>query len=441
MQSIESMGADRAATAPEDAAVLDGVDLRSLARRVPTPFHAYSAGAIRARIAELLDAFAAADLLVCYAVKANPNRAVLGLMAEAGLGADIVSAGELHRALLAGIPASRIVFSGVGKTGDEIDAALAAGVARFNVESRDELCLLEARAAHAGMVARASARINPDVDAGTHAKISTGKAENKFGVGIAEARQWFAGQSAWPHVRLDGLHMHIGSQILSLPPLRLALQRLAAFWRELMLAGHRVASIDVGGGLGVAYRPGQERRLSAASYAEAVRGTLAGFDGQLVLEPGRWLVAEAGVLVTRVVRVKPGVERDFLVLDAAMNDLLRPSLYDAWHRMTVLPGAKPGGHAQRGGAPPTRRYDVVGPVCETGDTFATGRELPACEGGDLVVVRDTGAYGASMASTYNSRPLAVEVLLDRGRYAVVRRRQTLDEMIAGEQAATDWEAP
>ena len=375
------------------------------------------------------------DALPCDAVKANPTGAVLALMAEAGLGADIVSAGEMHRALRAGIPAERIVFSGVGKTGGEIVEALDAGIARFNVESHDELLLLQACAAGRGRPAHAAVRINPDVDAGTHAKISTGKAENKFGVGLAEARRWFAGSHLYPDVRLDGLHMHIGSQLLSLQPLRLALQRLSSFWRELLLSGHAIDSIDVGGGLGVAYRHGQERTIRADDYAAAIRQALAGFEGRLLLEPGRWLVAEAGVLVTRVLRVKHGEQRDFLVLDAAMNDLLRPSLYDAWHEIVPLHGS----------ARPLQRYDVVGPVCETGDTFAEARELPACEAGDVVVIAGTGAYGASMGSTYNSRPLAAELMVDDGRYAVVRRRQSFDEMIAGElhpdALTTDaWEA-
>ena len=409
--------------------IIDGVDLRHLADRVATPFHAYSAGAIRARIDELQGALHGLDALACFAVKANPNLAVLGLMADAGLGADIVSSGELRRALRAGIPAGRIVFSGVGKTGAEIVEALDAGVARFNVESHDELELLQRCAAAHGTVAHAAVRINPDVDAGTHAKISTGKAENKFGVSLPEARRWFGAKDAYPDVRLDGLHMHIGSQILSLQPMRLALQRLAAFWRELLGAGHAIDSIDVGGGLGVAYRGGQERTPGAREYVDAIRQALDGFEGRLLLEPGRWLVAEGGVLVTRVIRAKHGEARDFLVLDAAMNDLLRPSLYDAWHDIVPL----------HDGARPARRYDVVGPVCETGDTFAIGRELPECQVGDVVLVRDTGAYGASMASTYNSRPLAAEVMLDRGRFAVVRRRQTFDEMIAGELPATHWE--
>lgn len=407
----------------------DGVDLQTLAARLGTPLYAYSASAIGRRIDELQSALHGLDAIICYAVKANSNRAILGLMADAGLGADIVSAGELHRALAAGIPADRIVFSGVGKTEPEIDAALAAGIARFNVESLDELYAIERVAAARDAMANAAVRINPDVDALTHAKISTGRAENKFGVSIAEARRWFAERTRLKHVRLDGLHVHIGSQILDLQPFRLALHRVAAFWRELAQAGHPVASIDVGGGLGVRYRAGQDQPIAAADYAQVIREALAGFDGRLLLEPGRYLVAEAGILLTRVLRIKEGTERRFLVLDAAMNDLQRPSLYDAWHDIVpVSPGPRP---------PAT--YDVVGPVCETGDTFARGRTLPECAPGDLLAIQGTGAYGASMASTYNSRPLAAEVLLDQGRYAVIRRRQTLEEMVAGEQPAQDWQ--
>ena len=422
---------DETSSVPEPQPFLDGVDLHALAERLGTPLHAYSANAIGRRIGELQDALAGLDATICYAVKANSNRAILELMAAAGLGADIVSAGELQRALLAGIPAERIVFSGVGKTDAEIDAALDAGIARFNVESLDELHAIERVAEARATVACAAVRINPDVDALTHAKISTGRAENKFGVSIAEARRWFAECRQLGHVRLDGLHVHIGSQILDLDPFRLALHRVAAFWRELVQAGHAIASIDVGGGLGVRYRAGQDRPVDAADYARVVRDALAGFDGRLLLEPGRYLVAEAGVLLTRVLRVKEGTERRFLVLDAAMNDLLRPSLYDAWHDIVpVAPTHRP---------PAT--YDIVGPVCETGDTFARGRVLPECAPGDLLAIQGAGAYGASMASTYNSRPLAAEALLADGRYAVIRRRQTLQEMVAGEQSAQDWATP
>jgi diaminopimelate decarboxylase len=413
------------------AGTCEGVAPATLAEREGTPLHVYSAAAIRARLRGLQDALAGLDAGVCYAVKANSNGAILRLMAEAGAGADIVSGGELWRSLRAGIPAERIVFSGVGKSAGEIAQALDAGVARFNIESRAELELLQSITAGRGQVARAAVRINPDVDALTHAKISTGKSENKFGVSIAEARGWFAQSDRWPSVRLDGLHMHIGSQILSLEPVRQALQRMAAFWRELEAAGHRIASIDVGGGLGVRYREG-ERAIDAADYVAEVRRALDGFGGHILLEPGRYLVAEAGVLLSRVLLEKEGEARRFLVLDAAMNDLLRPSLYDAWHDIVPL-----GAAARREAV----EYDVVGPVCETGDTFATGRMLPRCEAGDLVAILGTGAYAASMASTYNSRPLAAEVLVDGDRYALVRRRQSLDEMIAGEQFADDWRSP
>ncbi|MFC3552152.1 diaminopimelate decarboxylase [Lysobacter cavernae] len=408
--------------------LFDGVDLQALARQVDTPFYAYSASAIRQRIGALQSAMQGLDTRLCFAVKANSNLAVLQLMAQCGTGADIVSIGEFRRALRAGIPADRMVFSGVGKTHDEIAETLMAGVWKFNVESYDELQLLQRIASEQSITAHAAVRINPDVDAGTHEKISTGKSENKFGVSIDEARTWFAGHADFPNVRLDGLHAHIGSQILSVAPFRLALQRVAAFWRELVAAGHNLASIDVGGGLGVCYRSGVDQPVPTEDYAAVIRAAFADFDGVLVLEPGRWLVAEAGVLMTRVIRVKPGAGRQFLVVDAAMNDLQRPALYDAWHEIVPL-------HDE---VRPTTCYDVVGPVCETGDTFAVDRAMPACVSGDLLMIAGVGAYGASMASTYNSRPLTAEVLLDNGRYAVVRRRQSFEEMVAGEQLPHAW---
>ena len=411
--------------------IFDGVDLKTLSSAMSTPFHAYSANAIRQRISGLKQALHGLDATVCFAVKANPNLAILRLMADAGIGADIVSGGELWRSLRAGIPADRIVFSGVGKSADEIVQGLEAGVARFNVESKAELDLLQDIAAARGEVVRVSVRINPDVDALTHAKISTGKSENKFGVSVAEARSWFDTAAQRPDVRLDGLHMHIGSQILQLAPIRQALQRLAGFWRELASAGHEIASIDVGGGLGVRYREG-EQALEAAAYVAEIRAALQGFEGRILLEPGRYLVAEAGLLLTRVIRAKHGENRNFLIVDAAMNDLMRPSLYEAWHDIELV-----GAATEMAGRSRTT-YDVVGPVCETGDTFAIGRELPECQAGDLLAIRCTGAYGASMSSTYNSRPLAAEVLVDEGRYAVIRRRQSFEEMIMGEQAATSW---
>jgi diaminopimelate decarboxylase len=413
-----------------DTTHLDGVDLHALAHRMGTPLQAYSASAIGDRIETLQTALHGLDTLVCYAAKANSNIAILQLMAQAGLGADIVSSGEMRRSLRAGIPAQRIVFSGVGKTAEEIDEALTAGIARFNVESEDELHLLQRIASQRNVIAYASVRVNPDVDARTHAKISTGKSENKFGVAIDEARRWFAASAALTHVRLDGLHVHIGSQMLTLDPIHTALQRIAGFWRELSANGLTIACIDVGGGLGVRYHAGRDHPISIEDYARVIRHALGDFGGRILLEPGRWLVAEAGILLTRVIRIKQGRQRRFLVVDAAMTDLLRPSLYDAWHDIVPVTNVPR--------APET--YDIVGPVCESSDTFARDRELPRCEPGDLLMIKATGAYGASMASTYNSRPLAAEVLLDRGRYAVVRRRQTFDEMIAGEQPAQNWES-
>jgi diaminopimelate decarboxylase len=415
---------------PLPGAIIDGVDLTALATQLGTPLHAYSASAIRSRIDELQAALRGLDATICYAAKANSNLAILQLMASAGVGADIVSAGELWRCLHAGIPAAHIVFSGVGKSKDEMAGALDVGIQRFNVESHDELLALQRLAEARQVTARAAVRINPDVDAQTHAKISTGKSENKFGVSIDEARRWFADRARLSHVQLDGLHVHIGSQILSLQPYRLALARVAEFWRELEQAGHPIRSIDVGGGLGVRYRADDDPPIAAADYVAVIREALAGYHGRLLLEPGRYLVAEAGVLLTRVLRVKQGEARQFLVLDAAMNDLQRPSLYDAWH--DIVPVVDD----------PSRRitrYDIVGPVCETGDTFARSRALPECVAGDLLMIKTTGAYGASMASTYNSRPLAVETMLDRGRYAVIRRRQHFEEMIAGEQSARNWQ--
>jgi diaminopimelate decarboxylase len=399
-----------ATASTNDITQFDGVDLQSLSRRLGTPLHAYSASAIRTRIGALQTALRGLNTLVCYAAKANSNVAVLQLIAESGLGADIVSSGELRRSLRAGIPAERIVFSGVGKSAEEIVEALAAGIARFNVESQDELQLLQRLAAERNVIAHASVRVNPDVDALTHAKISTGKSENKFGVAVDEARRWFADSAKLTHVRLDGLHVHIGSQMLSLDPIRTALQRIADFRRELVAAGHAIDTIDVGGGLGVSYRADRDAPIAIDDYADVIRHTLADFDGRILLEPGRWLVAEAGVLLMRVIRTKHGQQRRFLIVDAAMTELLRPSLYDAWHEIVPVTNERR----------PTEIYAVVGPVCESSDTFAHDRAMPRCDAGDLLMIKTTGAYGAAMASNYNS--------------------QTFEEMIAGEEPAQMWES-
>jgi diaminopimelate decarboxylase len=314
----------------------DGVDIKALGTALPTPFHVYSANAIRQRISGLQQALQGLDSTICFAVKANSSLAILQLMAESGVGADIVSSGELNRSLLAGIPASRIVFSGVGKTEAEMAEALDAGVGRFNVESFDELETLQRVARARQVVARAAVRINPDVDARTHQKISTGKSDNKFGVGIDEARCWFSASKTFQNIRLDGLHVHIGSQILDLEPFRQALARVAGFWRELVAAGHEIASIDVGGGLGVVYRAGHDQAIDPVEYVRAIREALVGFEGRILLEPGRYLVAEAGLLLTRVIRTKHGESRNFLIVDAAMNVLMRPSLYVALHYIQLF---------------------------------------------------------------------------------------------------------
>lgn len=412
-------------TTPESTGLPEAfrqVDLATLAAREGTPLYVYSAPALRQRVRALRDALAGLDAGIRYAVKANGNGAVLRLLAEEGAGADIVSGGELERALRAGIAAADIVFSGVGKSDAEIALALDVGIGRFNIESRAELDAIDRIAAARGVTAVASVRVNPDVDAQTHAKISTGKAENKFGVSIAEARGWFDAHRQWPNVRLDGLHMHIGSQLLSLEPVREALARIAAFWKELAAAGHAIASIDVGGGLGVRYRDG-EQAPDARDYAAAIRDALAGFDGRILVEPGRWLVAEAGILLSRVLLEKHGEQRHFLVLDAAMNDLLRPSLYEAWHDIVRI------GDDTRG---ETLAYDVVGPVCETGDFL--GQARPLCiQPGDLLAVMSAGAYGMAMASNYNTRPRAVEVMVDGDAVHVIRQRETVAQLYAGEQ--------
>lgn len=414
-----------------EAACIAGVRLAALAAREGTPLYVYDGKALDARISALKSGLAGRRARACYAVKANSTRAILERIAAAGLGADIVSEGEMRRALAAGFRAQDIVFSGVGKSREEIAAALGAGIGRFNVETREELDMLNAQAEARGLRAAVALRINPDVDALTHAKISTGRAENKFGIALEQAREIFRNSRRWPALRIDGLHAHIGSQLLTLEPIREAMTRMAAFWRQVQEEGSQIRSIDVGGGLGVCYRDGVDHPPALGDYLDLVFGAFAGFDGELVFEPGRWLVAEVGVLLTRVLRVKEGTQRRFLVLDAAMNDLIRPSLYEAWHDIVALVPADR----------PRQEYDVVGPVCETGDTFAQGRMLAQVEEGELVVIRGAGAYGMSMASTYNSRRLPAEVLAEDGGYYLIRRRQDWDEMTAGECAPQERRTP
>ena len=402
------------------------VPVAEIAAAVRTPFYLYSAGALAARYRSFTGAFLPERPLVCYAVKANSNLAVLRVFAELGAGADVVSEGELRRALAAGFPAQRIVFSGIGKTAAELDAALAANIHQINVESLPELHRLSAIAAARRQTARVAIRVNPDVDALTHAKISTGKKENKFGIEIDEAADAYALAAELPGIEPVGLAVHIGSQLVETGPYRAAFERMAELVLELRSLGHLVRRLDLGGGLGIRYHA--ETPVEPTAYAALVRETVGGLGLDLAFEPGRFLCGPAGLLVSGVVYVKDGATKRFVILDAAMNDLIRPALYDAWH--DIVPVALPASAAL---AP----ADVVGPVCETGDTFATERDLPPLVEGDLVALTNAGAYGAVMSSTYNSRPLIPEVLVAGDRFAVVRRRPSYEQMLAAD-AVPEW---
>lgn len=401
----------------------EAVPLPTIAERVGTPFYCYSTAALEGAYRAYADAFAGMDASVCYALKANSNLAVIRTLARLGAGADVVSEGELRRALAAGIPASRIVFSGVGKTRGEMRAALEQGIHQTNVESVPELEALSEVAASMGVVADIAVRVNPDVDALTHAKISTGRKENKFGIDIELARAVYARAASLPGIRPVSVAVHIGSQLTDLAPFRAAFERVAALVTALREDGHDIHRVDLGGGLGISYRG--ETPPSLPDYAALVRAATGNLGCHVTLEPGRSLVGNAGVLVARTIYRKAGVGRNFLILDAAMNDLIRPSLYDAWH--TILPVDEPARDAAE------EPVDVVGPVCESGDTFAMQRPLPPIEAGDLVAFLSAGAYGAVMSSTYNSRPLAPEVLVNGSEFAVIRRRPTIEELMAAEE--------
>ena len=400
----------------------EDVDVAALADAVGTPFYCYSSATIERHFTVFRDAVAGAGNappLVAYAVKANSNQAVIATLARIGAGADVVSLGEMKRALAAGVPAERIVFSGVGKTADEMEAAIHAGVFQINLESLPEAEMLSAVAARMGRTVPVAFRVNPDVDAGTHAKISTGKAENKFGIPIDTAQQAFALAAALPGIEPVGVALHIGSQLTDLAPLEQAFTRLGTLIAELRAAGHTVSRADLGGGLGVPYAAHTPGPPLPEAYGAMVARVTADWDVRLTFEPGRVIVGNAGVLVSRVIRVKSGATTDFVIIDAAMNDLLRPSLYDAWHDIDSVMQTDARMIAT-----------VVGPVCETGDTFAEGREIPAVEASDLVVFRTAGAYGAAMASTYNSRLLTPEVLVKGDKWALVRPRSTIEDLIA-----------
>jgi len=400
----------------------EAVDLNALADAVGTPFYCYSSATIERHYKVFAGAFADVEALVCYAMKANSNQAVIATLAKLGAGADVVSEGELLRARAAGVPPDRIMFSGVGKTARELALAVDEGILCINVESEPELELLAGIAAGKGRTAGISIRVNPDIDPKTHAKIATGKAENKFGIPISRARAIYARAAKLRGVRVVGVDMHIGSQIIELDPFGEAFALLAEFVGVLRGDGHAIAHVDVGGGLGIPYREDNEPPPDPDAYAAIVKRATKGLGCKLIFEPGRLIVGNAGILVTRVLYVKRGEAKTFIIVDAGMNDLVRPTLYDAHHDIRPV----------RESAPGARRIiaDVVGPVCESGDYIALDRSLVEPKPGELLAVMTAGAYGATQSGTYNSRPLVPEVLVRKGEYAVVRPRQSAEELIA-----------
>ncbi len=407
----------------------EDVSIPDIARSVGTPFYCYSTATLTRHYRVFAEAFASIDALICYAMKANSNQGVLATLAALGAGADVVSEGELRRALAAGITADRIVFSGVGKTVREIDFALDADILCFNVESEPELEVLNARAVKAGKRAPVSFRVNPDVDARTHAKISTGKKEDKFGISWTRAEAVYARAAELPGIEVTGIDMHIGSQITDLQPYSDAFSLLHRLVGTLRAAGHDIRHIDVGGGLGIPYRSDNEPPPDPQAYADVVLEQLRSLDCQVIFEPGRMIVGNAGILVSEVIYMKDGGARRFAIVDAAMNDLLRPTLYEAWH--DIRPVVAPPGNTAH------ERVDIVGPVCESGDYLARDRDMPPLKAGDLIAIGTAGAYGAVQSSTYNTRLLVPEVLVRGADFHVVRPRGDYDALI-GLDSVPDW---
>jgi diaminopimelate decarboxylase len=399
----------------------EGLDLGLLTESVGTTFYCYSQATLERHYRVFAAAIADLPSLICYAMKANSNQAVLRILARLGAGMDVVSEGELRRARAAGVDASKITFSGVGKTPREIAYALEQDIFCFNVESEPELLTLSALAQSADKTARIALRVNPDVDANTHAKISTGKSENKFGIPLAKARQVYAEAAKLPHIRVSGVDMHIGSQITSLQPFDAAFSLLADFVRELRRDGHSIDHIDLGGGLGIPYRGDNEPPPDPKRYADIVGRHTRGLDCRLIFEPGRLLAGNAGILITAVIYVKEGADRTFVIVDAAMNDLIRPTLYDAYHEIQAVD--EPSANSPRIIA------DVAGPVCETGDYFALARDMARPQAGDLLAIMSAGAYGAVQSGTYNSRLLVPEVLVNGETFAIIRPRPRYEDLI------------
>jgi diaminopimelate decarboxylase len=401
----------------------EDVALDTLAAEVGTPFYVYSTATLTRHVNVFADAFRGMNALVCFAVKANSNQAVISTLGQLGAGADVVSGGELKRALKAGIKPHKIVFSGVGKTEAEIEAALLAGIKQLNVESEPELERISKVAQRLGVIASVALRVNPDVDAGTHEKITTGRKENKFGIEWTHAHEVYKKAASLPGIKACGLAVHIGSQLLDLRPFREAYVRAGDLVAMLRADGLNVETLDIGGGLGIPYGDVDEATApDPESYAQTVRETVGNLGLELICEPGRMIVGNAGLLVTGVEYVKEGSTKTFLIVDAGMNDLIRPTLYGAFHNIITVAEPNKGGERVE--------VDIVGPICETGDTFAKNRKLPPVKAGDLLAMRTAGAYGAVQASTYNTRALVPEVMVNGAKFAIVRERLEVEDLIA-----------
>ena len=399
----------------------EDVPLAEIAAQVGTPFYCYSTATLARHFKLFDDALEGMDHLVCYAMKAASNQAILKTLAGLGAGMDVVSAGEYLRARAAGVPGEKIVFAGVGKTREEMRIALGGGVRQFNVESEPEMIALSEVATSLGVTAPITVRVNPDVDAKTHAKIATGKSENKFGIPISRAKEVYAQAASLPGLEIVGIDVHIGSQLTDLEPFRLAYQKVADLTEELRAEGYDIRRLDLGGGLGIPYTTSNEAPPLPTDFGALIKETVGHLGCEVEIEPGRLIAGNAGILVSEVIYVKSGEGRDFLILDSAMNDLIRPAMYEAHHDIVPIVEPEPGVEQQP--------FDIVGPVCESGDTFAKQRMMPPVKSGDLVAFRSAGAYGAVMASEYNTRPMVPEVLVNGHQFAVIRARPTFDEII------------
>ena len=406
----------------DGALYAEDVPVEEIAAVVGTPFYVYSTATLQRHFGLFDEALDWAEHLVCFAMKSLSNQAVIKVLADAGAGMDVVSAGEYLRAKAAGVSGDRIVFSGVGKTADEMRMALEGGIRQFNVESEPEMVQLNKVALGLGMVAPITVRVNPDVDAKTHAKIATGKSENKFGIPISRARAVYAEAAAMTGLKVIGIDVHIGSQLTDLAPFEQAYLKVAELTEQLRADGHEISRLDLGGGLGIPYALTNEAPPLPSDYGALIQRTVGHLGCEIEIEPGRLISGNAGLMVSKVIYVKEGEDRQFMIIDAAMNDLIRPAMYDAHHDIVPVVEANPGE------AP--AKYDIVGPICESGDTFTKGRAMAAVKPDDLVAFRSAGAYGAVMSSEYNSRPLIPEVLVHGDQFAVIRRRPTYDEMIA-----------